>query len=222
LADTTYGSCCVDEIAAAHVDADSVIHFGNACRSKASRLPVLYLYPELPLEVPAMLKQLGTLQPECGEREVCIYFDIGYQHLYEQQEQQEPTEGEDTLYSQIREVLCPKKLHIEVYPPPAEDCAETKTAENASSVERICVFVGADNQRFANLSLTTTALQWYILDGATATLSMKNPLTAQYIRKRYYYIEKCKDAQTLGLIVATLSAVGYLDVVTRGKPIYCR
>ncbi|XP_034487562.1 2-(3-amino-3-carboxypropyl)histidine synthase subunit 2 [Drosophila innubila] len=215
LADTTYGSCCVDEIAAAHVEADSVIHFGNACRSKASRLPVLYLYPELPLEVPAMLKQLGTLQPECGEREVCIYFDIGYQHLYEQQEQQEPTEGEDTLYSQIREVLLPKKLHIEVYPPPAEDCAETKTAENASSGDRICVFVGADNQRFANLSLTTTALQWYILDGATATLSKKNPLTAQYIRRRYYYIEKCKDAQTLGLIVATLSAVGYLDVVTR-------
>ncbi|KAH8358939.1 hypothetical protein KR093_003421, partial [Drosophila rubida] len=210
LADTTYGSCCVDEIAAAHVESDSVIHFGNACRSKASRLPVLYLYPVLPLALPQMLKQLATLQTECAEREVCVYFDIGYQHLYE---------GEDTLYSQVREVLQPKKLHIEVYPPPAEDCNEVKqqeeAANEAASAERICIFVGADNQRFANLSLTTTALQWHILDGATATISLKNPLTAQYIRRRYYYIEKCKDAQTLGLIVATLSAVGYLDVVSR-------
>lgn len=216
MADTTYGSCCVDEIAAAHVEADSVIHFGNACRSKASRLPVLYLYPVLPLELPEVLKQLVPLQSECAEREVCVYLDIGYQHLHDQQTVL--AEGEDTLYSQLREVLLPKKLTIEVYPAPAEDSAENKQpveSESASSAERICIFVGGDNQRFANLSLTTTAYQWYILDGATVKLSLKNPLTAQYIRRRYYYIEKCKDAQTLGLIVATLSAVGYLDVVTR-------
>ncbi|KAH8311323.1 hypothetical protein KR044_005667, partial [Drosophila immigrans] len=203
LADTTYGSCCVDEIAAAHVEADSVIHFGNACRSKASRLPVLYLYPVLPLELPKLLQQIAKLQAECADRDVCVYFDIGYQHLYE---------GDDTLHSQLREALQPKQLYIEVYPPPAEDKQQDAAATEA---ERICIFVGADNQRFANLSLTSTALQWHILDGASATISLKNPLTAQYIRRRYYYIEKCKDAQTLGLIVATLSAVGYLDVVTR-------
>lgn len=43
----------------------------------------------------------------------------------------------------------------------------------------------------------------------------KNPLTVQYIRRRYHYIEKCKDAQTLGLIVATLTAEGYLKIVSR-------
>ncbi|KAG8961794.1 Diphthamide biosynthesis protein 2 [Tulasnella sp. 419] len=31
LADTTYGSCCVDEVAAQHVDADVVVHYGHAC-----------------------------------------------------------------------------------------------------------------------------------------------------------------------------------------------
>lgn len=33
LADTSYGSCCVDEVAAEHVDAHAIIHFGNACLS---------------------------------------------------------------------------------------------------------------------------------------------------------------------------------------------
>lgn len=33
LADTSYGNCCVDEVAAAHVNADLVIHFGHACLS---------------------------------------------------------------------------------------------------------------------------------------------------------------------------------------------
>lgn len=33
MADTTYGSCCVDEVAAQHVTADAVVHYGNACLS---------------------------------------------------------------------------------------------------------------------------------------------------------------------------------------------
>lgn len=44
MADTTYGSCCVDEVAAAHVDAQCVIHYGHACLSQTSRLPVFFVF----------------------------------------------------------------------------------------------------------------------------------------------------------------------------------
>lgn len=33
------------------------------------------------------------------------------------------------------------------------------------------------------------------------------------MRRRYFYIEKCKDAQALGIVVGTLVAKGYLDLV---------
>lgn len=33
LADTSYGSCCIDEVAAQHVLADVIIHYGEACLS---------------------------------------------------------------------------------------------------------------------------------------------------------------------------------------------
>lgn len=33
MADTSYGSCCVDEVAAQHADADAIIHFGRSCLS---------------------------------------------------------------------------------------------------------------------------------------------------------------------------------------------
>ncbi|EDW97529.1 2-(3-amino-3-carboxypropyl)histidine synthase subunit 2 [Drosophila yakuba] len=202
LADTTYGSCCVDEIAAAHVDADSVIHFGNACRSRATRLPVLYLYPELPLDVNVLLDKLLSLRADSKDRQLCVYLDIGYQYLYGEQ-----------LKKQLLEALEPKELLLELFPPIE---ADSKTTKETTSLERICIFIGADNQRFANLSLTApAAVQWHIYDGSSGSLSSKNPLTAQFIRRRYFHIEKCKDAQTLGLIVATLSAEGYLDVVTR-------
>lgn len=34
LGDTSYNSCCVDEIAAEHVNSDFLIHFGPACLEK--------------------------------------------------------------------------------------------------------------------------------------------------------------------------------------------
>lgn len=33
MADTTYGSCCVDEVGASHINADCVIHYGHTCLS---------------------------------------------------------------------------------------------------------------------------------------------------------------------------------------------
>jgi len=34
LADTSYGSCCVDEVAAEHVDSKLIIHYGHSCLSR--------------------------------------------------------------------------------------------------------------------------------------------------------------------------------------------
>ena len=31
LADTSYGSCCVDEVAALHAQVDFIVHYGHAC-----------------------------------------------------------------------------------------------------------------------------------------------------------------------------------------------
>jgi diphthamide biosynthesis protein 2 len=33
LADTSYGSCCVDEVAAEHISADFIVHYGRSCLS---------------------------------------------------------------------------------------------------------------------------------------------------------------------------------------------
>ncbi|EAU81544.2 diphthamide biosynthesis protein 2 [Coprinopsis cinerea okayama7 len=51
LADTSYGNCCVDEVAASHVDADFIVHYGYACLSKTARLPVLYVFGKAEVDV---------------------------------------------------------------------------------------------------------------------------------------------------------------------------
>jgi len=44
LADTSYGSCCVDEVAAQHANCDLIVHYGFSCLSRTRRLPVRYVF----------------------------------------------------------------------------------------------------------------------------------------------------------------------------------
>jgi diphthamide biosynthesis protein 2 len=44
LADTSYGSCCVDEVAAQHASCDLIVHYGFSCLSRTRRLPVRYVF----------------------------------------------------------------------------------------------------------------------------------------------------------------------------------
>lgn len=44
LADTAYSACCVDEVAAEHVHAEVVVHFGDACLNAIQNLPVVYSF----------------------------------------------------------------------------------------------------------------------------------------------------------------------------------
>ena len=60
LADTTYGSCCVDEIAAQHVDAQVVVHYGRSCLSPPARLPVIYVFTKQPVDKEAVIAAFET------------------------------------------------------------------------------------------------------------------------------------------------------------------
>lgn len=77
LADTSYGSCCVDELAAEHVDADVVVHYGRACLSPTARLPVIYIFTIQPLAMDPLLQAFQEAFPNREER-VILMADVPY------------------------------------------------------------------------------------------------------------------------------------------------
>lgn len=50
LGDTSYGECCVDEVAAQHLETHLIVHYGNACLSPTRQTPVLYVFPTCDIE----------------------------------------------------------------------------------------------------------------------------------------------------------------------------
>ena len=90
LADTSYGSCCVvDAVAAEHVNANCLIHYGAAClsRSYTNKLPVYYVFGKSKTDL-TIFKQ--SLQNKINENnnldddKDLIFFDLSYYHLYDQ------------------------------------------------------------------------------------------------------------------------------------------
>lgn len=61
LGDTSYGSCCVDEVAAEHVDADVVVHYGRSCLSPTARLPVIHVFTARELDIDAVCESFKSI-----------------------------------------------------------------------------------------------------------------------------------------------------------------
>lgn len=90
LADTSYGGCCVDEVAAKHVDADLAVHYGHACLSATARLPVIYVFTKQPLED---VSAAATSLAEETSRNICsgdpstdiealvLTYDVSWDHV---------------------------------------------------------------------------------------------------------------------------------------------
>lgn len=75
----TFDSCCVDEVAAEHFAADSIIHFGHACLSPTSRLPVLYVFGRKEIDVLDCVQKFSNLYPK--DDNVVLIYDTGYSHV---------------------------------------------------------------------------------------------------------------------------------------------
>jgi diphthamide biosynthesis protein 2 len=79
LADTSYSACCVDEIAAEHVDTDVVVHYGRSCLSPTSRLPVIYVFTHHHLDRDETLAAFEKQYPD-KEAQVVLMADVTYQN----------------------------------------------------------------------------------------------------------------------------------------------
>lgn len=94
-------------------------------------------------------------------------------------------------------------------------CWSIKHNENTEN--SICVFIGEDNQSFFNISMALKCRKWLLYEADERTMKSMQSFDTKWLKRRYYYIEKCKDAQTIGIVVGTLSTKGYLDMVKHIK-----
>ncbi|KAJ6632488.1 putative diphthamide synthesis protein-domain-containing protein [Mycena sp. CBHHK59/15] len=214
LADTSYGSCCVDEVAAQHVDADAVVHYGHACMSqyvcrapigvsclivlhRTSRLPVIYVFGKKPIDVDDCSQRVaGVFQGASA----LLRYDVAYAHQA------------DNIAAALRVALnvpvtvSPISLKTDPSQPPA-------VAAEADAPESI-IYIGGESLGLTNLLITHSTHSVYSYDPRQRTARLESARTNRLLMRRYAAVQKVRDADVVGILVGTLGVASYLPLIT--------
>ncbi|KAJ7260523.1 hypothetical protein O6H91_Y407500 [Diphasiastrum complanatum] len=281
MADTTYGSCCADEVAAAHVNAESIIHYGHACLSQTSGLPVWFVFGKADIEVEPCASKLMELARN-SQQPLLVFYGLEFAHAIPTIEasigddkikfaelackEMEPATTSSSLNGNNMAVSMtskvPSKSNCEV-------CTESQCSTNqplrpaacetsSSCCRNYCLqvsgedFEGQVNTAYSISQLNNDVhliggLKWKISnnlkmeDYLIVWIGQESPAITNFIlvynacivvrydptkqlqvdvanqsrtlKRRYYFVERAKDANIVGIVVGTLGVAGYKEVI---------
>lgn len=206
LADTSYGACCVDEIAAEHVDAEVVVHYGRSCLSPTARLPVIYVFTSHPLPLEPVIEVFENTYKNKEDR-IILMADITYHsHI-------------PSLHAVLQErgweaVLAPATVHD-----PSSQIPNRKL-ENISAEElKMCsVFHISDPPPALLLTLSSRVKDLSIYPTTTSAPPQAiQSNTALTLRRRYALLTSLSTCPIFGILINTLSVRNYLETVNSIK-----
>jgi diphthamide biosynthesis protein 2 len=231
MADTSYGNCCVDEVAAEHVDADLVIHFGHACLSLTSRLPVIYVFHKLPIDIEDASRCLAASvegsEIEMSTRNIVLMYDIGYEHATIEIR----NKLESRLGRKVHLTILDKKINFERYLDSSksngngngngshEEPSDMTTCKNSlpegcTAENTTVLYLGPESLALTNLILRLGPSAEVIgYDAVLRKTRIETGSTNKLLQRRYFAVQKARDAQTIALLIGTLGIRSYLPLV---------
>jgi len=96
---------------------------------------------------------------------------------------------------------------------------EFRLPMNAQLEEFDVFYIGGESLCLTNLMMSYNKCQFYSYDPST-DIGRKETLNVnKALMKRYYMIQRAKDAQVVGIVVGTLGVADYLEVIERLKKV---
>ncbi|XP_031570952.1 2-(3-amino-3-carboxypropyl)histidine synthase subunit 2-like [Actinia tenebrosa] len=80
-------------------------------------------------------------------------------------------------------------------------------------------YIGQQSLNLTNLMMSYNKCQFYSYDPVMDTARQENINVNKALMKRYYMIQKAKDAQVVGIVVGTLGVADYLEIIERLKKV---
>ncbi|KAF2468527.1 diphthamide biosynthesis protein [Lindgomyces ingoldianus] len=208
LADTSYGACCIDEVAAEHVDADVVVHYGRSCLSPCSRLPVIYVFTARPLDLDSAISAFKQTYPDKGQK-VILVADIPYSHHVLPLHDRLREEGYTDIYATdvIHNPSSP--LPNRTIPP------EIIGSQDSLHAYQLFQISSPPTSLLLTLSSRVAAIHIYPTDAPSTTTLLAS--TAQTLRRRYALLTSLSTVPVFGILINTLSVKNYLTILSHVK-----
>lgn len=203
LADTSYSACCIDEIAAEHVRADVVVHYGRTCLSPTSRIPVIYVFVTLELDVSKLIRIFALSYPQ-KDVKIILTADVCYEaHL-------------PTAFERIREKGYTNVSRTEIIHNPSSKLPNRKILCDSleSSLQAHELFHIGIPPPALQLILSSRFKQVKIFDPASPNRENVAENTAGILRRRYALLTSLSTASVFGILINTLSVANYMSVLS--------
>ena len=221
LGDTSYGSCCVDEVAAEHVEADHIIHYGSSCLSPPSRIPVTYVFGHLEMDVQACVDEICRLCERESGAGVVVFYDVRYSYRI------------DEVKGLVGDLIANGSLTFSELRIPEGAASQGKPHEEEKEMETMvsgCVrngrvfkepegdrviafYVGDEGLGLNNLMMTYNQYKFYSFNPKTNAFREENIGVNKQLMKRFLMVQKVKDAEIVGIVCGTLGMKDYLKVI---------
>lgn len=213
LGDTSYGACCVDEVAAEHVDADVVVHYGRACLSPTARLPVIYVFTHKSLPMDPVVRAFKSTHPDPSAK-VILAADVTY------------ADHVPTLYTRLTEegytnLFATEITHLPSSAIPNRTVPES-VRETPESLSEWQLFHISDPPTALLLTLASrvATIHIYPTDKTENEQEDVKPLEASTTRalgRRYAILTSLSTVPVFGILINTLSVKNYLHIVEHVK-----
>lgn len=208
LGDTSYGACCVDEVAAEHVDADVVVHYGRSCLSPPSRLPVIYVFTERSLDLEPVLSAFKTTYPD-KDQKIILMADIPYQHHIPSLHTLLQQDGYTNIYATnlIHDPSSP--LPNRTTPPslPGTDPKDSLLSHQLFHISE------PPRSLLLTLSSRVSTIHIYPTDIPNQTAHLSTT-TFSTLRRRYALLTSLSTTPVFGILINTLSVRHYLSMLS--------
>ncbi|KAG9662883.1 putative diphthamide biosynthesis protein Dph2, partial [Aureobasidium melanogenum] len=216
LGDTSYGACCVDEVAAEHVHADVVVHYGRTCLSPTQRLPVIYVFTFRPLDLDSVVASFQKTYPE-KDHKVVLMADIPYSDHVQPLQSALQNLGYTSVFS-TSIVHNPSSLLPNRTVPAGVD-------EDATLLRDYSLFHISEPPTSLLLNLTSrvASIDIYptVSEGAEAPQTM-SASTAQILRRRYALVTNLSTVSVFGILINTLSVKNYMEALSHVQDLITR
>ena len=211
LGDTSFGTCCVDEVAAEHVNADVVVHYGRSCLSPTARLPVIYVFTHKPLPMELVVSAFKTTYPDPTTK-VVITADVTYFDHVSKVYSRLVEEG----YAQL---FMTDLVHDPSSPIPNRTVPKS-VQDDRDSLSEWQLFHISDPPTALLLTLASRVAGIHIYPTDDTTKGTVKPLPASTVaalRRRYGILTSLSTVPIFGILINTLSVKNYLHIVDHVK-----
>lgn len=242
LGDTSYGACCADEVGALHLNADAIVHYGQACLSPTRTLPVLHVFPYQPKyahgtdrsSITSAIRIISSKEPTVSR--ILIMYDVALTESIASltidlscEDKRKSIEVARPLYSKLGEFIQPVS-EDELTAESKNDMDKCGTLQFCSEppLNMTAILWISERQdsvaEFSSIAMRNAALQF--ANGMAGScrkmysLVLGEAITEEVdagrlFRRRAGILSRVEQAQRIGVVAGTLAISGANEAIER-------